>query len=344
MLLIRNNRLLFKASTRNLIPVKRTVTRGGQSFVQTYWVRQRRKSADTNEQRRYEMPAPHSYGREIAERLFEINRAQGPKLAEAEAQVEQLLVRWEAARKEGAETEQIEAALAQAQATTTLLREQYQKSLWSALAPNNGVDPPQFHLFAQPRTVQTADGTTMELPEMSPEEMQPALEVLRQLEQITAVEGFPARYYYIQRCRTDVPEDPHALLRKETIVVSPDEPPQVLAHEFGHLIEQNISRARYAIESFWRRRTAGQPIEQYRLSQPTSPEHAVVEWIPDDFMYKYTGRIYRRDDRVSFALEVFSTGVEQLFIDPVNFALQDEDHFDLILQILHGRAWDYDPS
>ncbi len=103
-------------------------------------------------------------------------------------------------------------------------------------------------------------------------------------------------------------------------------------HEIAHHIEMRSGAVREAAIAF-REKMATQPREVYKLNtvNPSlgDDEIAVRGKFPDP----YTGKLYPHD----IATEIISTGVESYLTDPVGFAKDRPEHFDLIFDVMHGK-------
>jgi hypothetical protein len=103
-------------------------------------------------------------------------------------------------------------------------------------------------------------------------------------------------------------------------------------HEMGHWLEDMDAGVRQRAQAFLARRTQGDMVQ--RLSALTGnksyEEHEVAK--PDNFMKPYMGKIYRDN-----ATEIISMGLEYLAFDAVNFAREDPEYFDFMVDIARGQ-------
>lgn len=97
-------------------------------------------------------------------------------------------------------------------------------------------------------------------------------------------------------------------------------------HEFGHHFSYNIKNATLRNRAFFDKRTAGENVKQL-----VGKREGIVGK-KDRFKNSYTGRVYRDGS----APEIFSTGVEQLYINPAAFAKSDPEFFDHVVSLLKG--------
>lgn len=106
-----------------------------------------------------------------------------------------------------------------------------------------------------------------------------------------------------------------------------------VVHELGHWIEDNDPEVHKVIEEFLRRRW-GQGLPQWL--GPGYDQHEVA--IADKFRSAYVGKVYvigggDKDDPL-YASEVLSMGLQYLFENPVEFARDDPDMFEFIVNLV----------
>jgi len=109
-------------------------------------------------------------------------------------------------------------------------------------------------------------------------------------------------------------------------------------HELGHYFEERNPGVHEAAVAFLRDRTTGQPdrkIESLLVGMGYDLDETSR---PDAFVHPYVGKVYE-DYR---ATEVVSMGLEMLYRDPVGFARDDPEHFDLVVGMLKG-LWNQQP-
>jgi SPP1 gp7 family putative phage head morphogenesis protein len=117
-------------------------------------------------------------------------------------------------------------------------------------------------------------------------------------------------------------------------------------HEFGHHIETINPHVMGAAEAFLDRRTAGQPLLHFVDEYPDSKyrSNEVFRRSPKPFVTDYVGKEYRKYRGLGMtpgkrvATEVTSVGFERFFLDAFRFATGDDEHFELIYDILDGRV------
>jgi len=102
-------------------------------------------------------------------------------------------------------------------------------------------------------------------------------------------------------------------------------------HEMGHVLESKSKRVHQRCVEFLEKRTLGKPLKWLGEG---GADYKVGEMFRDGgFIDNYTGKIYKGKK----ATEVLSTGLEQLYSDPVGFARRDYDHFRFVISVL--RCW-----
>lgn len=111
-----------------------------------------------------------------------------------------------------------------------------------------------------------------------------------------------------------------------------------LWHEFGHALEGNDEAIRKIAVEFLRRRHI--PGEEYLPLYDPKDEKDWAYW--DTFLDEYAGKFYGTwEDPV--ATEIVSMGLQHLWENPLTFAVQDPEYFNLMMAILTGRAkyWEW---
>lgn len=110
-------------------------------------------------------------------------------------------------------------------------------------------------------------------------------------------------------------------------------------HEMGHVLEaQQPGWFDRAVE-FLELRTKGQPMQRMMDIYPGSGYSSSEVTIPDKFFHPYIGKIYLQPGSSKGkvrATEVISMGIERMYRDPVGFAAEDPQHFDLIMGLVRG--------
>jgi hypothetical protein len=96
----------------------------------------------------------------------------------------------------------------------------------------------------------------------------------------------------------------------------------VLAHEFGHCLEEAIPEIKEKCTDFLKRRTEG-------LTPTKLYEGRDEMGIKDSFVHHYVGKIYE-----SGGTEVLSMGIQCLIDDPLGFYEKDPEHFKLTVELL----------
>lgn len=124
-------------------------------------------------------------------------------------------------------------------------------------------------------------------------------------------------------------ERPYAVEETRVMVLDVENSERAVAHEWGHIWESHDSEARSEAIEFLNRRTFGEH------SVPLGGNHDSGEYTrPDKFYSPYVGKVYDGED----STEVLSMGLEAYIYDPVAFARQDPEHFDLIYRLVHRGA------
>jgi hypothetical protein len=107
---------------------------------------------------------------------------------------------------------------------------------------------------------------------------------------------------------------------------------QDVIHELAHSLEHHSDLVHNTVMNFYNKRTAGEPIiplRRYALGYHYSPGERAK---PDNFFEPYCGRIY--DDG---STEALSCGMAQMFSDPVGFAHDDPEYFDMVYNVMRGH-------
>ena len=108
-----------------------------------------------------------------------------------------------------------------------------------------------------------------------------------------------------------------------------------ISHELGHWLEDNSITTKQQALKFLLRRTAG---NQPRLLKEIYPNHDFTneQYLPDDFINSYIGRIYKDLNGNIKGTEIISTALELLFTKPHLLAQADPEQFKLAYNILRG--------
>lgn len=108
---------------------------------------------------------------------------------------------------------------------------------------------------------------------------------------------------------------------------------KVVAHELGHWLEDKDRDAHARALAFLQKRTEGE--SAISLSRATgNPGYRVDETCKKDkFMNPYAGKIYKG----GYATEIISMGIEHMYSEPVKFATEDPEYFDLTYNLMRGQ-------
>lgn len=119
-----------------------------------------------------------------------------------------------------------------------------------------------------------------------------------------------------------------------------------IVHELGHWMEEVIPESRQMIIRFLKRRAAAETLSTLNNLTKTNVFEDREVAVADKFITPYIGKYYVRGIRFNdtpdwdniYASEVLSMGLQYMHEDPLMFAQQDPDMFDLIFDILRiGR-------
>ena len=103
-------------------------------------------------------------------------------------------------------------------------------------------------------------------------------------------------------------------------------------HEVAHHIELNSGAARAAAIAV-REQLANQPREVYKLKTVSPALEDDEEALRGKFPDPYAAKLYPQD----ISTEMVSTGVESYLADPLSFARERPEHFNLIFDIMQGK-------
>jgi hypothetical protein len=113
-------------------------------------------------------------------------------------------------------------------------------------------------------------------------------------------------------------------------------------HEMAHWIEDRHHDVRDQSAAWRDNRTQG---EDYRLLSDITgnPGYGPTEKAkPDQFVDPYVGKKYTQFER-TYATEVLSMGMEEMYADPVAFAKRDPDHFAYTYAAMKGFTLGHTP-
>ena len=110
---------------------------------------------------------------------------------------------------------------------------------------------------------------------------------------------------------------------------------QTILHEWGHGIESNNPSLAYRAQEFLEKRTKGEKEKRLKALFPHLDYKDDEITTPDKFINAYVGKRYRSGGR-TYATEVTSMGVENLYKNPRSFFRADPEHFYFTLGQLAG--------
>lgn len=134
-----------------------------------------------------------------------------------------------------------------------------------------------------------------------------------------------------------------AIGKQGIVKTNSDDPPAVVAHELGHVIENQIPGAKEAAGRFVAERIAQAgtqdvnmkhqfPMSNYDASEKGNEDNFQKSFSVKSLDYAfYAGKQYKNGQT-----EIISMGVEELYRDPVGFAQRDPEYFKFIVGILRG--------
>ena len=134
------------------------------------------------------------------------------------------------------------------------------------------------------------------------------------------------------------------------VALLPDTSNSVIVHELGHWMEHAIPETTEMIGKFLKRRARGEHLNTLNTLNATTVYDNRELAVKDKFIDAYIGKYYGHRELgpyyptfkpkwdAIYASEVLSMGVQYMNDDPLKFAQQDPDMFDLIFDILRiGR-------
>lgn len=95
-------------------------------------------------------------------------------------------------------------------------------------------------------------------------------------------------------------------------------------HEMAHAIHKADDETKEMVSTWFARRTDG-----YKMTKIHGDEYGYK----DEFINHYTGKVY---GVIEDGEEVVSMGMQHMYNDPVNFYIEDQNHFKMIFSILVG--------
>lgn len=117
-----------------------------------------------------------------------------------------------------------------------------------------------------------------------------------------------------------------------SINMGSNDPARTVVHELGHVLEFNTPEVKKAAFAFLNARTAGEKAEL--LSKITGDSGYAPHEIArkDKFISPYMGKDYGGQ-----YTEIVSMGLEYLYATPEQFAIEDPDYFDFMVDLVRGR-------
>jgi hypothetical protein len=131
------------------------------------------------------------------------------------------------------------------------------------------------------------------------------------------------------------------------VMLTAKSPNSVIVHEMGHWMEHAVPEATKRISQFLKRRSKAELLSPLNALEVTNQFDDAELGVADEFIVPYIGKYYARgmfpagfrpDWNRIYASEVLSMGLQYMYENPVKFAQQDPEMFDLIFDILRmGR-------
>lgn len=131
------------------------------------------------------------------------------------------------------------------------------------------------------------------------------------------------------------------------VMLTAKSPNSVIVHEMGHWMEHAVPEATKRISQFLKRRSKAELLSPLNALEVTNQYDDAELGVADEFIVPYIGKYYARgispagfrpDWNRIYASEVLSMGLQYMYENPVKFAQQDPEMFDLIFDILRmGR-------
>lgn len=113
---------------------------------------------------------------------------------------------------------------------------------------------------------------------------------------------------------------------------------EAIFHELGHYIEEHNPKIRAEAQKFLLKRTKGEPVERLMdlaKGRGFRPEELVKN---DKFLDVYSGCWYEHPNGKLYATEILSMGLSYIFKNPLQFAIEDPEYFELLLKLLRGMV------
>lgn len=104
-------------------------------------------------------------------------------------------------------------------------------------------------------------------------------------------------------------------------------------HEYSHYIESITPSIATKMSEMIQRRTANAPVQKLKDVYPNQGYSDTEIFQDGGFISPYVGKVYKTSYGKTFegCSEAFSVGMEQLFLNPVQFLARDRDHFQTIV-------------
>jgi hypothetical protein len=125
----------------------------------------------------------------------------------------------------------------------------------------------------------------------------------------------------------------------KSIVLDPDNKPDIVIHELGHWLEDNYVDVIAKSMKFYNRRTQGESLTEMATLFPTHGYRVGEVTRVDKFLHPYMGKEYVQNGK-NTATELVSMGLEMMWREPLELAKKDPDYFDFIWHLLRGLDYD----
>lgn len=120
------------------------------------------------------------------------------------------------------------------------------------------------------------------------------------------------------------------------IALSPGANPDVMTHEIGHCIEDSNPVIKKMVNGFLKKRTEGEEIVQLNKKYPGYEDHEKGRKDEFDRVFSERQAYYIGKEYPDGSTEIVSMGLQQLHNDPIKFAENDPEYFNLMVGILQG--------
>ena len=120
------------------------------------------------------------------------------------------------------------------------------------------------------------------------------------------------------------------------IAIAPGATADVMTHEIGHCIEDSSWQVKKLASGFLKKRTEGETPIQLNTKFPWFEPHEIGMKDEFDRVFQESSAYYVGKTYADGGTEVVSMGLQQLHNDPIRFAENDPEYFNLMVGILQG--------